>query len=253
MTDLLRAQVVLTHKNGFPRDNVSMNYWFAVDEATEALAEAVADRAISVFNEVVAPRTQALGREISQAISTTGNHVKVYEYDEGTGERLSYDGAPPLADVTWEITPGVGRDSADPYPAEVACCASFSSVSGAVYGGGVLTAPMSRRRGRVFVGPLAPTGASDPTVRTSRPSTSLIDLIGAAHWNLMAQNTTAAKWVVYSRPFAGRPLTPREGRAPLPELPPRAGTAYVIDTVTVDNAWDTQRRRGERATVRTTF
>lgn len=253
MSDLLRAQVVLTHKDGFPRDNVSMNYWFAVDGDLDVLAAEVADRCISVFNEVVSPRTQALGYNISQSISTTGNRVRVYEYDEGTGERLSFEGAPPVADVTWEITPGVGRNAADPYPAEVACCASFRSLSGAVFGGGVLTAPMARRRGRVFVGPLAPTGASDVTVRTSRPSPALIDLIGSAHWNLMGQNTATAKWVVYSRPFAGRPLTPREGRAPLPALPARAGTAYIVDEVSVDNAWDTQRRRGERATVRTTF
>ena len=59
--------------------------------------------------------------------------------------------------------------------------------------------------------------------------------------------------VVYSRPYAGRG-TNEEFRAdgtPLPPLPARAGAVYKVNQFSVDNALDTQRRRGERATVRT--
>lgn len=259
MVDMLRAQVTLAHRDGLPRDNVSMNYWFASDDANEANATLVAQRVRDVLKVPVAPRGFGLARHLGMTIADAGHTVKVYDYDMATGERLSFEDGPPIYTLGFDIA-GI-RAGGDTLPSEVACCVSYKNTTGAVPGGGNFGTPPARRRGRVYFGPIG-TNDADMGVgvgNSSRPAAGLIDYLGAAHFALMGTGTPN-DWCVYSRPFDGRPGITAQARKDaggpfraLPALPARPGQAYIIEAVSVDNAWDTQRRRGERATARTAF
>lgn len=92
--------------------------------------------------------------------------------------------------------------------------------------------PRSRYTGKVFVGPFNNQAATEDAAKKARPVTSLMTamLNGA---ELMKDELEAAghSWCVWSRKDA---------------------TFRAITHVQVDNAWDTQRRRGVDPTVRTT-
>src|SRR5688572_33153397 len=119
-----------------------MNFWFAdLDGATEARAEATAERVWDWFHEPVAPRTVPIAGIIGPSIADAGHYVKVYEYDMATGDRLSYAEAPPL--VTLGKTIGTTRDVAESMPSEVALCMSYASTSGATPGGGQFSTPVA--------------------------------------------------------------------------------------------------------------
>lgn len=87
----------------------------------------------------------------------------------------------------------------------------------------------ARRRGRIYL----------PWMRESsnvlgRPSSVVIDDVAAAYTEFLANSDDAANvdWVVWS---------------------PTAEASFGVSTGWVDDAWDTQRRRGFSATTRTTF
>lgn len=109
-------------------------------------------------------------------------------------------------------------------PLEVALCLSYRAqhVSG--------VAP-ARERGRLYLGPWN-SGALRSDVPSSRPLQELIDDIAIAAAALLAENTSEATWVIYS---------------------PTQGGGLPITNGWVDNAWDTQRRRGSEPTSRQPF
>jgi len=112
----------------------------------------------------------------------------------------------------------------DPMPSEVAVCLSFqgNSTSGD---------NQARRRGRIFLGPLD-VSASDAAV-PPRPNAALIETMRAAANNvLLPSNGGDPEWCVYSRV---------------------SDTGWPVTNGWIDNAFDTQRRRGEDANARTTF
>lgn len=116
--------------------------------------------------------------------------------------------------------------SGDQAPAELALCLSFAAVptSGAV---------QARRRGRIYLGPFQTTALSV----AERPVALLITTVQQAADRLKDDANTY--WAVYSR-------------TNLPN-PAYTDTAPLVENGWVDNAWDTQRRRGLAPTVRTTF
>lgn len=263
MVDLLRAQVTFQHTNALPRDAASMNYWAAPTAgADETTAAAWGNAIVGMLRAVVAPRTRALASYIGGQYADTGHTVKVYDYDMATGDRLSFEDGPPLATVGFALT-GVGTRTGDSYPSEVALCTTFRNLTGAAPGGGDFTTPASRRRGRTYLpSPMQGVALDEAGTNINRPSSELIDVLGTAHWFLLGSHGAAdpIPWVVYSRPFAGRPAITAEARAAaggpfraLPALAARTGQAYIVEQVSVDNSWDTQRKRGERATARTIF
>ena len=117
---------------------------------------------------------------------------------------------------TWTPSGGAGL------PAEVALVSSFQA------------APESgenqaRRRGRVYV-PWIIAGANEG----GRPSTDLVNSVAGAFeefWNA-AEASVNVEWVVWS---------------------PTSNDAYAVAQGWVDNAWDTQRRRGVAPSARTTW
>lgn len=110
-----------------------------------------------------------------------------------------------------------------PLPTEVALCLSFQ---GARQSG----VPQARRRGRVYLGPLATSIAGT----NGRPlPTAITNIRNAAQALLTASVTSLSwEWSVYS---------------------PTSQSATAVTDGWVDDEWDTQRRRGRRSTARVTF
>lgn len=123
----------------------------------------------------------------------------------------------PIHEETREVTLGTG----DILPTEVACCLSFQATreSGK---------PQARRRNRIYLGPFRATASV-----AGRPSTSLRTAIAKNARTMLAsaQNAASWEWVVYSPTIGGE-------------------VNEKVDNGWVDNAWDTQRRRGYAATTR---
>lgn len=103
-------------------------------------------------------------------------------------------------------------------PGEVALCLSYAASSS-------WDTTTARRRGRIFCGPLqaAVVGGSRPLPNLITATLDLGEALAAVG---SAQGST---WMIYS---------------------PTDGTSAAIATISVDNAWDTQRRRGLSPTER---
>lgn len=108
-------------------------------------------------------------------------------------------------------------------PAENSLCLSFQ-------GQRVSGESQARRRGRIYLGPLGYSGAED----WARPSAGLISLLATAGDTLLAASDAQLhwNWAVWSTVNA---------------------EMTVVTDGWVDNAWDTQRRRGLEYTSRSTF
>jgi hypothetical protein len=122
----------------------------------------------------------------------------------------------PIAERTWTLG---ATASPTNYPNEVALCLSFQ-------GERISGENQARRRGRVFIGPLCGNGTSSGG-DVVPSATTIAKLTNAA---IALAGTADPTWCVYSR--ADDEMVP------------------VVDGW-VDNAYDTQRRRGKAAAART--
>jgi hypothetical protein len=209
---IIRAQIALGHDSGLPEDVTINNLYFDGND-TDTVATALAAAIDDFFGG--ANVTATVESRLSTQLSGAGT-IKFYDMLEST-PRV------PFATKTFTLTP-----SATALPGEVACCMSFqaSPVSGL---------NQARRRGRIFLGPLANSNGTtgvmlsntDPQVHANFRT----DVCTAASRLKVAANAANAPWVVWS--------TVNQ-------------TAALINTVWVDNALDTQRRRGLKPTTRTT-
>jgi len=126
---------------------------------------------------------------------------------------------------TWTIVPNA-LDAG--LPEETCICFSQK----AAYVSGIN--PQSQR-GRVYIGPLASgalAGATAGQSNWTNPAefkTSLMNLLIAAATDLAGHNAAAHTWVIFS---------------------PTLSQSFDVDYVFVDNAPDTQRRRGAKADLR---
>lgn len=251
MPDIVRASIVLNRTSGLPEDKVTMSFWFQPTSGAgvlNTLAAAVRDWLI-VDNS--ATLTGALSTLLAESIATTGHQVNLYEYDMASGLRTAYESAPPDYSLTFSATVG-----SNVTPGEVALCASFRNNTGAVVGGGNFDAPASRRRGRIYFGPIDTSAMSTatPVAGDARPGSNLLNGLLENTSNLRTGAGVSGAgytWVIYSRPFEGRGEVVRPGRSTLPAIPARSGQAYIVEQCWVDDAFDTQRRRGAARTTRT--
>lgn len=119
-------------------------------------------------------------------------------------------------------TMGAARQAGADFPEEVAVCLSFSADP----------PHTARRRGRIYFGPLvAASGVGDgSTGLTYVKGTLQADLAAAA---VRLANHVDAGWLIHSS-MAG-------------------GSFAAVSTGWVDNTFDTQRRRGQKATTRFTW
>ena len=169
----------------------------------------------TTYNEILVGFTTALA-EIDQllgsSLTLTGHECKMYRMSD-----------PEPRSPVYESEFGLSTTGTTQLPTEVSVCVSFqgSKVSGL---------PQSRRRGRIFMGPIANTA----TGTDGRLTNANAILFGDFGQSLLDSSTANSNydWAVYS---------------------PTNGTAVNVVDGWVDNEFDTQRRRGRIATQRWTF
>lgn len=183
-----------------------------------------------------APQARPLGEYIASSVSRASNACSILLY---ATDDLS--GATPFgpAEETLNFTLPT-PSNATSLPSEVALVLSSHGDLAGVPVSQVNPSPppatirpASRRKGRMYFGPLTITALSGVT-GVGRPSTTLVaDMAeAAAAMRLKYVTDTTGDWAIWSKADA--------------ELYPVVG-GYI------DSEWDTQRRRGVRSDARTTF
>lgn len=206
-------QVAFRHDSGLPED-VTVNT-FSVNTAAETVADA---------------GTDILGRLTTFYTSNNTNHPLEWYLSNvltGVADVKMYDRADPEPRVPeFEGVINLGAafpGSSTPYPSEVAVTLSFEAAQ-------VSGINQARRRGRIFLGPLNP-GAAAFTSGKAKVAPILLADAAVAMARLRSDLITDGyRWQVWSR----------------------AGNQGAdVASGWIDDALDTQRRRGERATTRT--
>lgn len=194
-------------------------------EAASSLPEDVITNTFH-FDGEFSPNWQNLDdilHDFYTAVPSGWNSISAYMPDSrvsGTVTYRYYDLAdtPPRAPVH-EETRTFTPSSTAALPAEVALCLSFQSTK-------VSGLAQARRRNRVYLGPFITSVNS-----AGRPSTGLIGSVAASARDMLAAANSAISWDWVTRS-------------------PTAGTTETVDNGWVDDAWDTQRRRGVQPTTR---
>lgn len=212
------AQVNLQRVNALPEDVVVNTWHFEGDDDLQAgghwadNAPGVATR-LETFYTTIAPH---LGHVLSGIVN-----VKLYNWRDAKPRVPGYE-------HTFNIASALGSS----LPAEVALCLSFRGSTGAGKN-------MARRRGRVYLGPLS-TGMS--TVPSGSPDARPVAanrqvILNAAEAMAHGSGSGTARLAVYS---------PTQGL-----IPGQDDEAWndVVE-LWIDDAFDTQRRRGAKATSR---
>lgn len=239
-----RCIAVFEHDNGLPRDATVMTFHFENGIGGAYTAAEIGIDVVNMFTTAL-PSGRKLGSWIGPSHDSI--YAKVYDVNDfidSNGRLRSASGPPEFVSST--ITLGTKLTDIA-LPAEVAVCLSTRCTTEPMV-------PRQQRTGRFYMGPLCTQAMEGTTGAVARPAATLLtDLRDAANKLHDDAITHGGTWVVYSRPFGGRAETPRPGRPSLPELEPRGAATYPIDQVWTDDAFDTQRRRGERATGKTTL
>lgn len=214
---LMRAQVTLALSAGLPEDYPTNTFYFDGDDGagnTDATYHSAIQTLLTTFYQQI--DGQCLGAQVVGPA-----HVKLYDMRDPLPRVPEYE-----FDIS--LTPNV----TDCLPSEVALCLSFQAEQQSGQS-------QRRRRGRVFIGPV-PANRVSIVNGQSRPDSTIITTLAneaAAMENGTALVTGSMKWAVYS---------------PTTDLTSTVDDAFNdVTDGWVDNAWDTQRRRGPKATTRT--
>lgn len=234
------CQVNLPHISGFAEDTVVNN--FAVKTAAGWTGDPFDE-----LGEVTIPLAQIytaanglgdkVGSHIGTGISRVAGACTIKLYDL-TGH---LDGSPhgsPMIQDTFTM-PGPGTDTTLPEEVALALTLRASGWAEAAVevpdgpdAGPEVDRPRARHTGKIYFGPFTTDSLVLGTGEKARPTlgtrTVILDAVERENDNLLASGHTLCVW---SRKFAG--LVP-------------------ITDIQIDDAWDTQRRRGPDPTVRTT-
>lgn len=223
-----RVTVTIPSLTGIPHDGVMNTFHFTTPTASElpsttAELEAIRDAVVGFYDNVndAAPfggsGSARLTVILSGLVLQPTLIIKIYRCET----EISV-GASPEPIITYEVTITALPTVNLPYPTEVAVCLSFKGVLDTAI-------PAARQRGRVYLGPLHFGVGNMLGSRLVVPAGYRANVAAAGSW-LRAYATAGINWVVWSH-------------AELAAFPVAAGW--------VDNAFDTQRRRGTDATTRT--
>lgn len=225
-----RCQVEVPAASGLPGDQRQMTLYFGRSVAPDNTAwVALKDAVRAFFNTTPSGGSGAVGSYMGDQSNASASNLVSYLIPTNPGPTGSPVRIDPCA-----ITVG-GSSTTTLIPSEVAVVASFNADLTDVPVEVGSTRPQSRRRSRVYIGPLQ-TGAFTHHATTHEPFVSNAmrgDIVAAAKQFLGTQ-ALAAGWTqkVFSRV--------------------EWVTRDVIN-VSVDDAPDIQRRRGFKATVRTSL
>lgn len=200
------AQVSIPYESGLPED-VSVNTWSFGGTAIDATAGPVIANGLAAFYDAIAAR-------MHPALVLNQTTCKVYRWNDALPRVPIFEG-------TFAIPPE--QNNGEPLPEEVAGCLSFEAeqVSGE---------PQARRRGRVYLGPLA----------TSATAQIGSHMYLAALFTQDVEDGLDAAIAIWSAGDIGHGIYSRADAVLRPAV-----------SYWQDNALDTQRRRGVRATTRT--
>lgn len=212
---IMTVQISIPRDTALPADAVVNTFHFST------VGEATHDHAVDAHG--------ALQNFYNGAGSTSGSKISAYlaGYLNAPNARLkAYNlaDAEPRAPIFDEVFAIDNNASTNHLPGEVALCLSYRTdpVSGV---------PAARLRGRVFIGPFSQGAIGTGDSSDSRPLLALREAMRDAGVRLadgpFAVSSAGVTWAVFSQvpdPIA-RPVT----------------------NVFVDDAWDTQRRRGAKA------
>lgn len=200
----IRCTVTFAIDSGIPEDR-PVNTWAftAVDKSTP-VSDEITDDLIAFYN--------AVSGAFSGIYAQNGHVIKFYDLADPQPRAPYYE-------RTFNLT---SNPTQSPLPSELAICVSFQ-------GNRVSGQDQKRRRGRVYLGPLA-TGQND----NGRPLGTTLTAINAAADDLLTASNGSANyaWCVYSR---------------------TDDAMVVVTNGWVDDAFDVQRRRGLAPTTRRTF
>jgi hypothetical protein len=223
---ILKAQVTLPYRTGLPEDVIVNTFAFSTtgDFAPPGSAQAVANALVTFYG--------AIDVYLGDMLSNVANAGKIRVYDLTSTAPGPDDDVLGSPEVTQDLTVVTGTSS---LPPEVAVCLSYNAVLTDVPEEDGVTRPASRRRGRVFIGPLAQNTIDQDSSRramvTPALMTALLDAADAMQATLAATLPDAIIHAVYS---------------------PTDNIARPVVQYFIDNAFDTMRGRGLSRTVRST-
>lgn len=212
---LLLVQVRLENDSALPRDAAINTFHFATSHpatvATTTELDEIVAKVKAAYDTAQTGSTNALTALLGSALSGAWS-MKIYDLHDPE-PRVPVRDTGPLA----TFTPG-----STSLPQEVAICLSYH---------GAFTSGVNprNRRGRIYIGPLSSSGLVTSTGLPSTSANSIIDTVAAMGSWLIQATASDCTWEVYS---------------------PTTNTHTGVTGGYVDNEWDTQRRRGYRATVR---
>ena len=226
----IRVQVTIPHATGLPEDSV-VNTFAITNSAPSTRLDAA----------------QAFALELDALYTAVASFLHTdYSWNAITVESIDLlDPRPRIPFHLTTIGAGTIPATANNWPAEVSVCLSLVGLNES-------GANMRRRRGRVYIGPLQIVTGDQPMV----PGT-LVTTLANAGANLMVNPAYAlcvySRYTHYGVPV-GRNIGEKNsaGDPVFEEIPDALPSSFVpVTGVYVDNAWDIQRRRGLKPTVRT--
>lgn len=200
------AQVSIPYESGLPED-VSVNTWSFGGTVADEVAGPVIGNGLAAFYDTIAAR-------MHPALVLNQATVKVYRWDDPKPRTPFFEG-------TLAIPPE--QNNGSPLPEEVAAVLSFEAVQ-------VSGQPQRRRRGRVYLGPLATSATQQIGSHMYLAALFINDVEAGLDAAIALWSAGSVGHGVYSRLDSVL----------------RPAVNYWMD-----NALDTQRRRGVRATERT--
>lgn len=212
----LRIQHTLQGDSGLSKDRfVNTFHGTTLINPVGAEFDAIRDAVVNFYNDPVDPGFEG---GMSSFANGVGRTVKMYDLAEPEPRTPIY---------TWEdtATPWTNSINAD-LPSEVAVCLSYA-------GDPASGIPQARRRGRIYIGPLNVAWVQTPNTSDGvRPHPPLVAALLSAAWDLREALLDAGViWAVYS------PTNDTEGDG-------GPGSMTPITSIWCDDAFDTQRRRG---------
>ena len=226
----IRVQITAPHSNGLPRDAITNSF------AITPTGAASRTDAASAFTTEAQAFYSAIGSVLSDE----------YQWDAMIAEYVDLEDNQPRIPFQTDSLGATGvTGSPNRMPAELALVCSLE-------GARVSGANMRRRRGRFYVGPF-----NLATDNYGRPPSTLVSGLAVALDALITNATYTL--CVYSRyTHHGVPIgrnigeTEENGAPTFPEDEGQLPDAFTpVVRAWVDDAWDTQRRRGLGPTART--
>lgn len=223
---------------GMPEDRVqtTFNIAFLNEAAFVADVLEIAVGVTNFWNTVPAGGTNFVAHYVSEVVQRTAGGASILGYYTD-----DFSGATPLGSPLMTASFTLGNAGAGgQFPEEVAACISYNADLDDVpitepnpTPPPAIIRPQQRRRGRMFIGPLASLSGTDGA-QSIRPSSTFMTDLGLAFSEMCEyiNANTDGTVSVWSK---------------------ADGAMYPVVGGYVDNAWDTQRRRGLDATTRVAF